>query len=72
MNKQKIPKPKKYQQNHEVKQHFHPRSLARSIVHSRMANSDMFGVNKVRPGTTQSYFSRLWRKDAAMFARDEG
>jgi len=69
MNKQKTPKPKKFQQNTEVKTHFHPRSLARGIVHRRMANADMFGVNKVKPGTAQSVFSANWRMDAERFAR---
>ena len=54
----------------KVESHFHPRSLARSIVHARMANSDMFGVNKVHPGQTKSTFSKTWRIDADRFAAD--
>ena len=50
----------------------HPRSLARSIVHKRMERSDMFGVNKVHPGQTQSYFARAWRNDAVGFANEKG
>lgn len=54
----------------EAKQHFHPRSLARSIAHARAANSEISGINKVTPGATQSAFSRTWRTDAEMFARE--
>ena len=35
MAKEKIPKPKKFQQNHDVAVHFHPRRLARQICHAR-------------------------------------
>ena len=54
----------------EAKQHFHPRALARAIAHSRAAHSDISGINKVTPGTTQSAFARTWRTDAEMFARE--
>lgn len=68
--KAKIAKPKKFQQNHDVKQHFHPRGLARGIVHRQMAQEDMFGVNKVRQNTTHSQFSAIWRIWAEKFADD--
>lgn len=48
----------------------HPRSLARSVCHNRMAREEMFGVNKVKPGATQSAFARTWRQDAVMWAAD--
>jgi len=53
----------------KIVSHFHPRSLARSIVHSRVANKEIFGVNKVHPGQTRSTFAKLWRDEADMFAR---
>ena len=55
-------------QQREAKGQFHPRSLARSIVHSRVAAKDIFGVNKVHPGQTQSTFAKLWREEAETFA----
>ena len=64
--KTKKSKPKKYQQNHEVKQHFHPRGLARAIVHDRLAREGATGVNKVTPGTTKSSFAKNWRDYAEM------
>ena len=70
MAREKIAKPKKFQQNNGVKQHFHPRGLARGIVHRRMENAEMYGVNKVRPGADKSPFAKAWRKDAGMFARE--
>ena len=70
MNKQKIAKPKKFQQNHAVKQHYHPRSLARAVAHNMMARSDMSGVNKKHPGTTQSPFSVNWRRYAERFSAE--
>lgn len=65
--KEKNARPKKYRQNN-VKQHFHPRGLARSVVHSMMAREDMYGVNKVAPGGTQSAFGKSWRAEADRFA----
>ena len=67
--KEKIAKPKKFQQNHEVTTHYHPRSLARAICHNHMAIMGATGVNKVKPGTTQSPFARLWRGEADAFAK---
>ena len=69
MNRVKIPKPKKFQQNHDVAVHFHPRRLARQICHARAEHSGATGVNKVHPNTTQSAFARNWRNDAESFAR---
>jgi len=69
MSKTKIAKPKKYRQNHDVQQHFHPRSLARNIVHKRMEMNDMHGVNS-HPGGLQSVFSKQWRRFAEQFAAD--
>lgn len=64
--KQKNAKPKKYRQNNDVKQHFHPRKLARAIVHDRLNMEGATGVNKVTPGTTQSSFAKNWRDYAEM------
>ena len=69
MNRVKIPKPKKFQQNTEVETHFHPRRLARQICHARAEHSGATGVNKVAPNATQSPFARNWRNDAESFAR---
>jgi len=52
----------------EAAQHFHPRRLARSIVHSRIASADVYGANQKQPGTTQSPFARNWRVEAEVFA----
>ena len=70
--KEKIAKPKKFQQNTEVKQHYHPRNLARAIVHNAWAMAGAAGMNQVKPGTTQSPFSAHWRGEADMIAREEG
>lgn len=53
---------RKYQR--EERGQFHPRSLARAVVHNMMAHDDMSGVNKVVPGTTQSPFAKNWRNIA--------
>ena len=53
----------------EARGHFHPRSLARSVAHSRMAFAGMEQVNKVHPGTTESTFSKKWREVAGQMAR---
>lgn len=45
---------------------FHPRRLARGIIHSRLARAKASGVNKVAPGTTQSKFAQHWRDEAEM------
>lgn len=52
----------------EAKEHLHPRSLARSVAHSRMKFADFEQVNKVKPGTTQSLFATRWREVAAKMA----
>ena len=70
--KEKIAKPKKFQQNTEVKQHYHPRSLARGIVHAAWASAGATGMNKVKPGATQSPFATHWRNEIDMVAREEG
>lgn len=46
--------------------HFHPRRLARGIIHSRFERAGATGVNQVVPGTDQSNFARRWRDEAAM------
>ena len=69
MNRVKIPKPKKFQQNHDVAVHFHPRRLARQICHARAEHSGATGVTKVHPNTTKSAFARNWKNDAESFAR---
>lgn len=62
--KEKIAKPRKFQQNTEVKTHFHPRGLARAVIHNQAALQGATGINKVKPGTTQSPFARFWRDEA--------
>ena len=68
--KQKTPKPKKFQQNRDVTEHYHPRWLARKIVHSMMERDGATGLNKTVKGGTQSPFATRWR-DAAedLFAK---
>ena len=56
-------------QQREAKGHFHPRSLARSVAHSRMKYAEFEQVNKVKPGATQSVFSRKWREIADAMAK---
>ena len=64
--KQKIPKPKKFQQNREVTEHYHPRWLARKIVHTTLEHGGATGLNKVdrSQGITQSPFATRWRDTA--------
>lgn len=68
MAREKIAKPKKFQQNHDVEAHYHPRRLARGIVHSRLKSADVYGANQVQPGASQSAFARNWRREADVFA----
>ena len=49
---------------------FHPRGLARAVVHSMMAHEDMSRVNKVPQGGTQSAFAKNWRNVAGRIASD--
>ena len=53
----------------EARGQFHPRSLARSVVHNMMARDEMTGVNKVIPGTVQSPFAKNWRNVAERISR---
>ena len=53
----------------EAREHLHPRSLARSVAHSRMAFAKFEQINKVHPGTGQSTFSQKWREVAAQMSR---
>lgn len=53
----------------EAKGQFHPRSLARSVVHSRMVYTDFEQINKVHPGTNKSTFAMKWREVAGQMAR---
>ena len=62
--KQKIAKPKKFQQNRDVKEHYHPRGLARAVVHNTLKREGATGVNKIVPGSTQSPFATRWRDTA--------
>ena len=55
-------------QQAEATTHFHPRKLARGIVHSRIASADVYGANQKQPGATQSAFARNWRVEAEIFA----
>lgn len=63
MKHEKIAKPKKFQQNHEVTEHYHPRGLARKIVHNTLEREGATGLNKRDPhrGITQSPFATRWR-----------
>lgn len=69
--KEKNSKPKKFQQN-MVKQHYHPRGLARGIVHAAWASAGATGMNKVKPGAVNSPFSLHWRDEIDMVAREDG
>lgn len=69
MNRQKRRAETRRQQR-EARGQFHPRSLARAVVHSMMARDDIGSVNKVRPGATQSAFSKNWRNFAERIAAD--
>ena len=69
MVREKIAKPRKFQQNTDVRQHFHPRKLARSIARNSMERRGMTGFNKVHPGTTKSAFSTHWRNEAEVFTK---
>ena len=53
----------------EAKGQFHPRSLARSVAHSRLAYTDYEQINKVRPGAVKSTFAMKWREVAGQMAR---
>lgn len=57
-------------QQREARGQFHPRGLARSVVHNIMTREDMGGVNKVKPGSFQSPFARNWRNVADRIASD--
>lgn len=50
----------------QVSTHFHPRRLARGIIHSRLESAGATGVNKVAPGAKQSKFAKYWRDEAEM------
>ena len=54
----------------EARNHFHPRGLARSVAHNVMEHDMTGGVNKVKPGTTQSPFSANWRRIAELVSAD--
>ena len=59
---------RKYTQKHqrEAGSAFHPRGLARKIVHSTMEREGATGVNKTDPanGITKSMFATSWRDRA--------
>ena len=55
---------RKKQRPHKTAEHFHPRGLARAVVHNMMARDDLGSVNKVKPGATQSAFAKNWRNIA--------
>ena len=56
-------------QQREARGQFHPRSLARSVAHSRMKYADFERVNKVIPGASQSTFAQKWRGVAETMAK---
>ena len=56
---------------HETQKHqreagtaFHPRGLARKIVHTTLERGGATGLNKVVQGSTQSPFATRWRDHA--------
>jgi len=53
----------------EAREHFHPRSLARSVAHRRMQFAEFEQLNKVHPGATQSTFATKWRDVASKMSR---
>ena len=55
-------------QQKEAQGCFHPRGLARAVAHHMMEHQDIGGINKVRPGATQSSFSIHWRNIADRIA----
>jgi hypothetical protein len=73
MNKQKIPKPKKFRQNHEVTEHFHPRGLARTIARNQLMSEGYTRLNRVpknmNGGEARSTFAKVWR-EAASYAME--
>jgi hypothetical protein len=64
--KQKNAKPKKFRQNTEVTEHYHPRGLARKIVQNTLKREGATGLNKTDSGrgVTQSQFATSWRDRA--------
>jgi len=58
--KLKIAKPKKFRQNTEVTEHYHPRWLARAVARNRLKQAGAERINKSVAGNP-SPFSRLWR-----------
>jgi len=59
--REKTPKPKKFRQNTAVKQHYHPRGLARAVAHNQLALEGATGVNKAPKDGGQSAFAQRWR-----------
>ena len=55
-------------QQREERGCFHPRELARTVVHHMMEREEIGGINKVRPGATQSAFSKNWWNVAGRIA----
>lgn len=56
-------------QQREARGQFHPRGLARAVVHRMMEREEIGGINKIHPGATRSPFSRNWRNVAERIAR---
>ena len=54
----------------EARGKFHPRGLARAVVHSMMARDDIGGVNKPKLEGGQSPFSKNWRNIAERISAD--
>lgn len=71
MTHQKIRKPKKFQQNTQAVEHFHPRGLARQIARNQLTVDGYSNLNRPPKKTkdlgTHSTFSRMWR-EAATYA----
>ena len=51
-------------QQREAQGQFHPRGLARAVVHHMMEREEFGGINKVRPGAEKSAFAKNWRNIA--------
>ena len=51
-------------QQREARGQFHPRELARTVVHSMMNREELGGVNRKKPGVEQSPFAKNWRNIA--------
>lgn len=70
MNSRKKRRAETRRQQREAREHFHPRSLARAVVHNMMVREELGGVNKKNPGVDQSPFAKNWRNIAERIATE--